>query len=181
MSVTIVTSPTASSCATVQQTDLETTFRRLVGSVFYGQMLKSLRQTVGKPAYLHGGQAEEMFQAQLDQQLAETLSDRLGGPWLDRLFEQFQRQLRPQPPTVEPLSGLDKSTAAGVATPERSAPPTESTAFASVPPLNSPQTVPSLQTVWQEQLFEAASQTQPANQVDGLATGAAALSHLIRK
>jgi hypothetical protein len=47
-------------------------------------MLKAMRKTVGKPAYFHGGRAEEIFTAQLDQVLAEKISeaggDRFGGP-----------------------------------------------------------------------------------------------------
>jgi len=37
-------------------------------------MIQAARQTVGKPAYFHGGRAEEVFQGQLDQVLAQTLS-----------------------------------------------------------------------------------------------------------
>lgn len=57
---------------------------QFVGETFYGMMLKSMRKTVGKPAYFHGGRAEEIFQQQLDQVLAEKLteasSDRLTEP-----------------------------------------------------------------------------------------------------
>ena len=34
-------------------------------------MLKAMRSTVDKPAYFHGGQAEEVFRSQLDQHLAD--------------------------------------------------------------------------------------------------------------
>ena len=55
-----------------------------MGETFFGQMLKSMRKTVGKPAYFHGGRAEEIFTQQLDQVLAEKLSeasaDKLSGP-----------------------------------------------------------------------------------------------------
>lgn len=47
---------------------------QFVGETFYGMMLKSMRKTVGKPAYFHGGRAEEVFQQQLDQVLAEKLT-----------------------------------------------------------------------------------------------------------
>ena len=50
-------------------------FDSFVGETFFGEMLKAMRKTVGKPAFFHGGQAEEIFQQQLDQILAEKLSD----------------------------------------------------------------------------------------------------------
>ena len=50
-------------------------FNSFVGETFFGEMLKAMRKTVGKPAFFHGGQAEEIFQQQLDQILAEKLSD----------------------------------------------------------------------------------------------------------
>ena len=47
-------------------------FTQFVGEAFYGQMLKSMRSTVGKPAYFNGGHAEEVFQGQLDQTMAQS-------------------------------------------------------------------------------------------------------------
>lgn len=44
-------------------------FDQFVGDTFFRQMLKSLRSTTGKPAYFHGGQAEEIFQSQMDELL----------------------------------------------------------------------------------------------------------------
>ena len=67
-------------------------FQDFVAGTFYKQMLKSLRQTLGKPAYLHGGQAEESFQAQLDQQVAEDLASSRGGAFADDLFDAFMRR-----------------------------------------------------------------------------------------
>ena len=56
-------------------TEYREAFDSFVGQVFFGQMLKAMRSTVGKPAYFHGGRAEEIFQQQLDQVVAEKLSD----------------------------------------------------------------------------------------------------------
>jgi hypothetical protein len=68
---------------------LRQAFDAFVGQTFYGTLLKSMRQTVGKPAYFHGGRAEEIFQGQLDQTLVEEVSqasaERLTGP----MFELF--------------------------------------------------------------------------------------------
>ena len=59
-------------------------FDAFVGETFFGQMLKSMRKTVGKPAYFNGGRAEEMFTQQLDQVLAEKLgkasASKISGP-----------------------------------------------------------------------------------------------------
>ena len=56
-------------------TELREVFNDFVGQTFFGQMIKAMRTSVGKPAYFHGGRGEEVFQAQLDQQLAEEMSD----------------------------------------------------------------------------------------------------------
>lgn len=49
-------------------------FTQFVGETFIGQMLKSMRQTVGEPAYFHGGSAEKQFEARLDAQIAQDLA-----------------------------------------------------------------------------------------------------------
>ena len=68
---------------------LRQAFDAFVGEAFFAQTLKSMRKTLGKPAYFHGGRTEEVFQQQLDQVLAEKLSsasgDKLSGP----MFELF--------------------------------------------------------------------------------------------
>jgi peptidoglycan hydrolase FlgJ len=64
-------------------------FDSFVGETFYGQLLGSMRKTQGKPAYFHGGRAEEIFQGQLDQMLSQEMTkagvDRFSGP----MFELF--------------------------------------------------------------------------------------------
>jgi hypothetical protein len=68
---------------------LRKTFEAFVGETLFGQMLKSMRKSVGKTPYFHGGRTEEVFQQQLDRVLAEKMSrtsaDRLAGP----MFELF--------------------------------------------------------------------------------------------
>ena len=54
--------------------ELREKFTQFVGEAFYGQMIKAMRSTVGKPAYFHGGRAEEVFKGQLDQTMAEQLT-----------------------------------------------------------------------------------------------------------
>jgi Rod binding domain-containing protein len=64
-------------------------FQAFVAGTFYKQMLKSLRSTVDKAEYFHGGRAEEVFEAQLDQQVAEDLAARQGGVFADKLYDAF--------------------------------------------------------------------------------------------
>lgn len=74
--------------------ELREAFDSFVGETFFGQMLKAMRSTQNKPAYFHGGRAEEMFQQQFDQALAGKLStasaDKLSGP----MFELFTLERR---------------------------------------------------------------------------------------
>ena len=64
-------------------------FDQFVGETFYGQMLKSMRKSVGKPAYFHGGRAEEIFQGQLDQILAEEMTEASASQLTGPMFELF--------------------------------------------------------------------------------------------
>jgi Rod binding domain-containing protein len=74
---------------------LRRNFEDFVGQTLFGEMLKSMRKTQHKPAYFHGGRAEEIFQQQLDQVLAEKLShasaEKLAGPMYE-LFTMNRRQ-----------------------------------------------------------------------------------------
>jgi Rod binding domain-containing protein len=77
----------------VSEADLQGTFQKAVAGLFFGELMKSLRSTVGEPAYIHGGQAEKMFEAQLDQVLVESLAETSGGGLVDDLYRQFRVQL----------------------------------------------------------------------------------------
>lgn len=65
-------------------------FQGFVGETFFGMMLKSLRQTSKEVAYIDGGQAEKMFRQQLDQHIAEHLTETHGRDLAAPLFEQFE-------------------------------------------------------------------------------------------
>lgn len=69
--------------------ELREAFDQFVGQTLFGQMLQSMRKTVGKPAYFHGGRAEEIFTAELDRVLGEKIAaasaETLTGP----MFELF--------------------------------------------------------------------------------------------
>lgn len=68
---------------------LRKAFDSFVGEVFFGQMLKAMRKTLGKPAYFHGGRAEEIFTQQLDQVLAEKLSASCASSFSKPMFDLF--------------------------------------------------------------------------------------------
>jgi flagellar protein FlgJ len=75
-------------------TEVRKAFDSFVGQTFFGQMLSSMRKTVGEPAYFHGGRAEEMFQQQLDQVLGEKLSNASADKFSGPMFKLFSLERR---------------------------------------------------------------------------------------
>lgn len=61
----------------------------IVGSVFYGKLLKTMRESPLKGKYGHGGRGEEVFSAQLHEMLAE----RAGAAHADGLADALYRHL----------------------------------------------------------------------------------------
>ncbi|QEG42183.1 rod-binding protein [Roseimaritima ulvae] len=72
-----------------QGEELREAFTQFVGQTLFGQMLSSMRSTVDKPAYFHGGKTEEIFQQQLDQVLVEDITDASADKIADPMFELF--------------------------------------------------------------------------------------------
>ncbi|MDG2224057.1 MAG: hypothetical protein P8L85_21935 [Rubripirellula sp.] len=72
--------------------ELEEAFTDFVGQTLFGSMLASMRKTVGKPAYMHGGRTEEVFQKQLDEIMVEELTDASAKDVAQPMFELFQMQ-----------------------------------------------------------------------------------------
>lgn len=72
----------------------EEAFQQFVAGTFYAQMLKSLRSTEGETPYLDGGQAESIFRAQLDQELASQLATQQGDSFAAALYSAHRDQLR---------------------------------------------------------------------------------------
>ncbi len=62
-------------------------FTSFVGETFFHQMIKAMRTSVGKPAYFHGGQAEEIFSSQLDQTLSETMTAASASQFTQPMFQ----------------------------------------------------------------------------------------------
>jgi Rod binding domain-containing protein len=88
--------------------ELQGAFQDFVGKSFYGEMLKSMRSTVGEPAYFHGGNAEKIFQQQLDHQIGDEMSKSNGG---ELSAAMFRRQF---PKEAELIAKADKTAAASL-------------------------------------------------------------------
>ena len=67
-------------------------FQDFTAGTFYKEMLKALRQGQKHSKYFYGGQAEEIFRGQMDQQIAEDLARQHGGSFAAPLFDAFERQ-----------------------------------------------------------------------------------------
>jgi len=68
-------------------------FQDFVAGTFYKQMLKALRSTQQSVQYMDGGQAEQAFRSQLDQQISEDLARSHGDVFAEGLYDGFQRRL----------------------------------------------------------------------------------------
>ncbi len=90
----------------ITDAELKSTFQQMVGGLFFAQLMKSLRSTTGEAAYIHGGQAEELFESQLDQVLIEDLAETKGAAFVGDLYKQFRLQLRLPPEPVRNQPGL---------------------------------------------------------------------------
>ncbi|MGB9626683.1 MAG: rod-binding protein [Phycisphaerae bacterium] len=59
---------------TAKQAALKNTVDELVGTLFFGEVFKAMRNSKLKGAYGHGGRGEEVFTAQLHDALAKRMS-----------------------------------------------------------------------------------------------------------
>lgn len=65
--------------------------RQLIGQALLAPLVKAMRQDPFKSTLFHGGQAEDAFTDQLDQQFVERMSERMNGPLLDSVYRQITR------------------------------------------------------------------------------------------
>lgn len=90
----IASLPTPPDPAEQGMAKLRETADHIVGSVFYGTLLRIQRESQLKGPYGHGGRGEEIFQAQLDQHLAEE-AGRSGRCGLrEAIVSQFENRVR---------------------------------------------------------------------------------------
>lgn len=73
----------------VEGDELHQTFLDFAGQTFYSQLLSAMRKTVDKPAYFHGGRAEAVFQAKLDETIVESMSEATAESILEPMYELF--------------------------------------------------------------------------------------------
>lgn len=65
---------------------------RIIGSVFYGTMLKAMRESELKGPYGHGGHGEEVFAAQLHGIWAEQMGVETRGGLAEALYDHLAKQ-----------------------------------------------------------------------------------------
>ncbi len=75
-----------------QLQDLREKAEQLVGNVFYGTLLKAMRESSLQGKYGHGGRGEEIFNAQLDQVLAERMGKATHGGLADSIYQSMKKQ-----------------------------------------------------------------------------------------
>ncbi len=71
--------------------ELRTAVNEVVGSVFFAPLLRSMRNSPLKGTYGHGGRGEEVFQAQLDQILAERAGQASNSSLNKTIFDRLSR------------------------------------------------------------------------------------------
>ena len=69
--------------------ELKQAFSDFVGETFFSELIKAYRSTQQPSAYFNGGRAEEIFQGQFDQLMAEELSQSSADQIADPMFELF--------------------------------------------------------------------------------------------
>lgn len=74
--------------------EMKSVFQEFVAGTFYSTMLKSMHAMHDKPAFMHGGQAEEMFQNQLDQHITRDLAAEHGEDLVTPLLPAFAREVK---------------------------------------------------------------------------------------
>ncbi len=82
------------SAPTPAELEVKEKFQQFVAGTFFSEMVKTMRKMHDKPAYFHGGRAEEIFQGQLDQGVVDSLAADHGEAFSDPLFSAFSQQMR---------------------------------------------------------------------------------------
>ena len=78
----------------LEKSPTQEAFTEFVGQTLFGSMLASMRKSVGKPAYMHGGRTEEVFQKQMDQLIVEDLTEASADTIADPMYELFNMQMK---------------------------------------------------------------------------------------
>lgn len=78
--------------ASRKTTTTKEAFTDFVGQTFFGHLMSSMRATVQKPAYFHGGRGEEVFQGQLDQLMVDNMSKASSKTFAEPMYDLFTMQ-----------------------------------------------------------------------------------------
>ena len=98
--------PPAPPSLEAQHAQLRTTARQLEG-VFMSQLFQAMRGSASEDPLVSGGQAGELFQGMLDEQLAERAALRSDHGMGEALYRQLSRHLAPLPAAAVPPSGAE--------------------------------------------------------------------------
>ena len=79
--------------ASAAKPELKKVFQQFAAGTFYREMLAAMHKGQDKPAYFHGGHAEEVFRAELDRHIAEDLAERHGEAFAGPLYDRFSENL----------------------------------------------------------------------------------------
>jgi len=72
-----------------RQAALRQIVQEVVGTTFFGEMLKIARSTAGKSKFGRGGRGEQVFGAQLDQELARCAGQGLRNGLSEAMYNRF--------------------------------------------------------------------------------------------
>ena len=98
------TAPTRPALENAEPSEMREKFQQFVAGTFFRTLLDAMRNTVEQGSLMHGGRAEEIFRAQLDQTLVDKMADSHGGGIADEMFQQFQQMMNWRPRKVEPIA-----------------------------------------------------------------------------
>ena len=90
--VTIESAGLNTTPATGGSDELKQAFQDFVGKTFFSQMIASMRSTQQESAYFNGGQAEKIFQGQLDQILTDEITKASSSQIAEPMYRLFQLQ-----------------------------------------------------------------------------------------
>ncbi|MCE3016489.1 MAG: rod-binding protein [Pirellula sp.] len=91
-SVTIESKGLNTTPATGGSAELKQAFQDFVGKTFFSQMIASMRSTQQESTYFNGGQAEKIFQGQLDQILTDEITKASSSQIAEPMYRLFQLQ-----------------------------------------------------------------------------------------
>ncbi|MEX2673300.1 MAG: rod-binding protein [Phycisphaeraceae bacterium] len=69
--------------------------QQLVSQAFLMPMMKMMRDDPFKSDLFHGGQGEDIFAAQLDEKLADSMASQMNLPVVEAVYQKFAAQLSP--------------------------------------------------------------------------------------